>query len=77
MLWDKPTLTLHELVHLSMLLPDPETHSEDEYRLTYRYHIHRSAELAFIRLRLNDRAIWIFTGNVLLPIGLYSIEFAE
>jgi len=57
-----------------MLLPDPKTTSEDEYRLTYRYDINRTADLTFIRTELSGRIAWVFTGNVLLP-PFFSIEF--
>lgn len=70
----KPTLTLYELNHVSMLLPDPETILEDEYRLTYRYDIERTADLTFIRAELSGRFTWIFTGSVLLP-PIFNIEF--
>ncbi len=70
-------MTLTELVHLSMLLPDPDSHNEDEFKLNYKYDLTKSAELTFIRIRCPDRATWIFNGNVLLPTNLNSIEFSE
>lgn len=70
----KPTLTLYELNHVSMLLPDPVEHLEDEYRLTYRYDINRTADLTFIRAEFAGRIAWIFTGSVLLP-PIFNIEF--